>query len=381
VKVVTERLWQYRSSKCASKWTACASPWLFLSAHLLGQSALGQGVAAKAPIPTAKDAASFANPLLPSGADPWVTLKDGYYYYMHTTGKNLTLWRTRDVTDLKRAPHKVIWTPPNSGPYSRDVWAPEIHFLEGKWYVYFAADAGTNRTHRIWVIENPSPNPLSGHWTLKGKVSDATDRWAIDPSVFEDRGRLYMIWSGWEGDKDGVQSIYLARLKNPWTIESSRVRISTPEYPWEKIGDLHPKNPALDPVHVDVNEGPEILRHDGNIFLVYSASGCWTDDYALGELVARADSNLLDPAAWKKSPQPVFQQSPAAGVYAPGHNSFFVSPDGKENWILYHANSKPGLGCGDLRSPRAQPFSWNSDGTPNFGKPVAAGELLARPSR
>jgi len=352
-----------------------------LSAHLMGQSALGQGVAAKAPIPTAKDAASFANPLLPSGADPWVTLKDGYYYYMHTTGKNLTLWRTRDVTDLKRAPHKVIWTPPNSGPYSRDVWAPEIHFLEGKWYVYFAADAGTNRTHRIWVIENPSPNPLSGHWTLKGKVSDATDRWAIDPSVFEDRGRLYMIWSGWEGDKDGVQSIYLARMKNPWTIESSRVRISTPEYPWEKIGDLHPKNPALDPVHVDVNEGPEILRHDGNIFLVYSASGCWTDDYALGELVARADSNLLDPAAWKKSAQPVFQQSPAAGVYAPGHNSFFVSPDGKENWILYHANSKPGQGCGELRSPRTQPFTWNSDGTPNFGTPVAAGKLLARPSR
>jgi hypothetical protein len=256
--VVTERLWQRRSSKCTSKWTAkwmtCASLSLLLTAHLLGQ-----GVVAKAPIPTA-DAASFANPLLPSGADPWVTLKDGYYYYMHTTGKNLSLWKARDVTDLKRAPHKVIWDPPNSGPYSHDIWAPEIHFLEGKWYVYFAADAGTNRTHRIWVIENPSRDPFSGHWTLKGKVSDATDRWAIDPSVFEDRGRLYMIWSGWEDDKDGLQSIYLARMKNPWTIESPRVRISTPEYPWEKIGDLHPKNPALDPVHVDVNEGPEILR-------------------------------------------------------------------------------------------------------------------------
>jgi GH43 family beta-xylosidase len=224
----------------------------------------------------------------------------------------------------------VIWTPPNRGPYSREIWAPEIHFLEGKWYVYFAADAGTNRSHRIWVIENPSRDPFAGHWTLKGKVSDATDRWAIDPSVFEDRGRLYMIWSGWEDDRDGLQSIYLARMKNPWTIESSRVRISTPEYPWEKIGDLHPKNPTLDPVHVDVNEGPEILRHDGNIFLVYSASGCWTDTYALGELVARADSNLLDPVAWKKSPQPVFQQSPTAGVYAPGHNSFFVSPDGMQ---------------------------------------------------
>jgi GH43 family beta-xylosidase len=101
-----------------------------------------------------------------------------------------------------------------------------------------------------------------------------------------------------------------------------------------------------------VNEGPQALQHDNRIFIVYSASGCWTDYYALGMLSFTGKNNLLDSAAWVKNPQPVFKQSKENEVFAPGHNSFFKSPDGKEDWILYHANSKPGEGCGRQRSPR-----------------------------
>jgi GH43 family beta-xylosidase len=133
------------------------------------------------------------------------------------------------------------------------------------------------------------------------------------------------------------------------------------------------------PPHIDVNEGPEALQHDGKIFLVYSASACWTDNYALGMLTADSGADLLDANAWKKSPNAVFQQSPEAHVYATGHNSFFKLQDGKQDWILYHANSKPGQGCGWHRAPRAQPFTWNSDGSPNFGAPVASDKRLPRP--
>ncbi len=322
---------------------------------------------------------TFTNPLLPSGPDPWVTFRNGFYYYMNTTGRNLTIWKTHSIADLGRAEKKVIWTPPATGPYSRDIWAPELHYLDGKWYVYFAADAGTNQTHRMWVLENPSPDPLEGAWTLKGKIADRTDKWAIDGSVFENRHKLYLIWSGWEGDENGVQSIYIARLKNPWTVAGKRVRISTPQYPWEKVGDLHPRTPQENPPHVDVNEGPEILEHGGKLFLVYSASGCWTDYYSLGMLTASAGSDLLKPSSWKKSPQPVFTESPEAHAFAPGHNSFFKSPDGKQDWIIYHANAEAGLGCGGGRSPRAQPFTWKPDGTPDFGTPVPLGTPLPLP--
>ncbi|MCB2407858.1 glycoside hydrolase family 43 protein [Hymenobacter lucidus] len=335
-------------------------------------------VAGSAPAQMAAPAtATFTNPLLPAGADPWTVYHKGYYYYTHTTGINITLWKTKSLTQLATVPGQVVWTPPAAGPNSRDIWAPELHFIGGKWYLYYAADAGTNQTHRLWVLENSAADPTQGTWVSKGQLTDETNKWAIDGSVFEDQGRLYLLWSGWEGDTNGRQCIYIARLQNPWTVAGPRSKISTPVYYWERDGDLHdPQNPP----HVDVNEGPQILRRGNRLFLVYSASGCWTDSYALGMLSATAGTDLLQPGAWAKSPVPVFRQDTAAGVYAPGHNSFFTSPDGRQSWILYHANSQPDQGCGNRRSPRMQPFTWHPDGTPNFGPPQPAGKPLPRPS-
>jgi GH43 family beta-xylosidase len=323
---------------------------------------------------------TFTNPLLPSGADPWSIYKDGFYYYMQTTNENLTIWKTRDLTDLKNAETKIVWTPPGGRPYSKQIWAPELHFLRGKWYIYFAADDGRNANHRLWVLENGAADPLQGVWVMKGKLSDPSDKWAIDGSVFEHRGKLYLIWSGWEGDENGEQNIYIARLRNPWTVAGRRVRISSPQYPWERVGDLDTSNNSSDPPHVDVNEGPQILMRGEKIFLIYSASGCWKDNYSLGMLRASANSNLLQRRSWLKSKQPVFRQSPEARAYGTGHNAFFKSPDGKEDWILYHANAEPAQGCGRGRSPRAQRFTWKADGTPDFGRPVPVGMPIQRPT-
>src|SRR3990170_4892724 len=305
--------------------------------------------------------ATFSNPLLPSGADPFCFYKDGYYYYTHTTGNNIVLWKTKNLTDLKNADKKTIWTPPTGTNYSKEIWAPEIHFINDKWYAYFAADDGNNNNHRMYVLENASADPMQPDWIFKGKVADATDKWAIDGDVFIHRKQLYMIWSGWEGDQNGQQNIYIAKMKNPWTIDGKRLQISSPVFEWEKFGDLHD---ADNPPHVNVNEGPQLLKNGSKLFIVYSASGCWTDYYALGLLSFTGKNNLLDSAKWKKKAQPVFKQSKENAVYAPGHNSFFKSPDGKEDWILYHANRAPNMGCGENRSPRTQRFTWNKDGTP-----------------
>jgi GH43 family beta-xylosidase len=323
---------------------------------------------------------TFRNPLLPSGPDPWMTEKDGTYYFMSTTGVDLTIWMTKNPVNLRNAEKRIVWTPPAAGPYSHDIWAPELHFLNGKWYIYFAGDPGTNQQHRIWVLENASPDPLQGQWTMKGKLAAPDDKWAIDGSVFENQGKLYAIWSGWPDDANGTQNIYIAEMSNPWSISSNRTLLSTPQYPWEKVGDANGKLPAGDPPHIDVNEGPEALLHNDMVFVIYSASACWTDFYSLGLLSVKANSNLLDPASWTKSPQPVFQTSASAHAFAPGHNSFFRSPDGKEDWLLYHANSNPRQGCGEHRAPRAQRFTWKADGTPDFGTPVPIDTPIAVPS-
>jgi GH43 family beta-xylosidase len=319
---------------------------------------------------------TYTNPLKESGPDPWVTQRNGWYYYMNTIvtseGENeLKLWRTKKMATLGTAENKTVFKPEKGKPYSKQLWAPEIHFLDGKWYIYFGADEGENLHHRIWVLENNSEDPYDGEWVLKGKLSDPEDHWAIDLTVIDYKGKRYAAWSGWQNYNNVEQDIYIAELENPWTMKGDRVLISKPEMPWE----LHGKVPIEwqkntgEPPYLKINEGPEFLVHNDKLFIVYSANACWLD-YNLGMLQYKGSGNLVSAKNWTKYPKAVFEQAPENGVYAPGHNAFFKSPDGREDWIIYHANPGPNDGCGGRRAPHMQKFSWNKNGTPNFGKPV-----------
>lgn len=317
---------------------------------------------------------TFTNPILSSGPDPWIIQKDGYYYFMRTLGNRLAITKTQYVDGLANATPTTVWTPPAGTAYSTDVWAPELHFIDNKWYIYFAADsAGNNATHRIYVLENASADPLNvGAWVFKGKLMETSDKWAIDATVFSYNGSNYMAWSGWQGNTDGEQDIFIAKMANGYTLSSDRVLISKPTNNWEKMSGG---------VNVLVNEGPEALTNAaGNLFLTYSANGCWTDDYCLGLLSLKPGGDPLNAGDWTKSPNAVFTKNTSGNVFGPGHNGFFKSPDGKEDWIIYHANALSGLGCGDQRSPRIQKFSWNSDGSPNFGTPISSNVRIRKPS-
>jgi GH43 family beta-xylosidase len=314
-----------------------------------------------------REVGDFYNVVAPSGADPWVIRHtDGRYYATVTTGRDVVLWRSETLSGLGGGERKVVWTPPREGPQSRDLWAPELHRLGDAWFLYFAADDGENARHRMYVLENPSPDPFEGRFTLKGKVSDpAADRWAIDGTVLPLGGRLYFLWSGWEGDEDVRQDLYIAPMSNPWTLSGPRVRISRPTLPWETRGGP----PA-------VNEGPQVLVRGDKVHVVFSASGSWTDHYALGLLTARADADPLSPSSWSKHPEPVFASG--RGVFAPGHASFVASPDGREDWIVYHAAKHRGSGWSRLI--RAQRFLWTADGVPEFGSPADPDRPIPLPS-
>ena len=341
-----------------------------------GPDGRAQAAPAAASVPGAASLAqrnTFTNPLLDSGPDPWVVYWKGFYYYSNSTGGDLTLLKTADITDLRHAEKKAVWVPEAGHAWSKELWAPELHRWGNKWYIYFAADTGKNADHRIYVVENASDDPTTGTWTLKGKVSDASDKWAIDATQFELKGEHYMVWSGWKGDTDGEQDLYIAHMSNPWTIDSERTMISKPTFDWELHGDLPGR-------HVNVNEGPEVLVHGGKVLVVHSASGCWTDYYELGIVAANAGANLLDAKSWTKIDHPFLTTDAAAHAFGPGHNGFFKSPNGKEDWIIYHANPAAGEGCEDFRSPRMQKFTWGKDGLPEFGSPVGVGEVLEKPS-
>jgi GH43 family beta-xylosidase len=320
---------------------------------------------------TATSQHNYTNPLKPSGPDPWVLYQKGWFYFMSTVGNDqIKLFRTMNMANLATAEEKLVFAPENGKPYSKQLWAPEIHLLDNKWYIYFAADEGNNLHHRIWVLENKNEDPFSGNWELKGKLGDPGDHWAIDLTVIDYKGKRYAAWSGWENYNNVQQNIYIAELENPWTMRGNRVLLSVPSYEWE----LHGKVPIAwqkntgEPPFLRINEGPQFLEHNGNLFIIYSANACW-EDYNLGLLIFNK-GDVLDASNWKKHPSPVFVQSVEDSVFAPGHNSFFKSPDGKEDWIIYHANPTPDAGCGNRRAPHMQKFSWTRDGLPYFGKPV-----------
>jgi len=309
----------------------------------------------------------FYNVLAPDGADPWVWRHaDGHYYLTMTTGRDIVVSRSDSLSGLDSGERKVVWTPPPEGPFSRNVWAPELHHLGGKWYIYFAADDGVNDNHRMYVLENEAEDPLGGEFRFKGKLSPpGDDRWAIDGTVFQAGERLYFLWSGWEGLKDVRQDLYIAPMRDPWTLAGPRVAISRPTFPWESRGGP----PA-------VNEGPAVLVRGRSVFVVYAASGSWTDHHCLGLLSADADRDLLSPASWTKREQPVF--AGGNGVVAPGHCSFTRSPDGSEDWMIYHAARYRGAGW--ARNVRAQRFVWGEEGTPRLGAPVPPDTPIPLPS-
>lgn len=196
------------------------------------------------------------------------------------------------------------------------------------------------------------------------------DLW-VDNLLFDyhliHHNQLYFMYAGYGHFPDYGTAIYIVRMTNPWTVEGDNVLLTVPTLEWEKQGGMA------------INEGPVILKRNGKVFLVYSASTTWSEDYALGMLTMDEASDPMDPSSWAKSMVPVFRKNVENGVFATGHNSFTVSPDGTEDWIVYHALSAPNEDT-SLRSTRVQKFSWRSDGTPDFGIPIGTTEDIAVPS-
>ncbi len=313
-----------------------------------------------------KNIKTFNNPILIDGADPYVYLHtDGFYYSMVSRGDKLQLWKSSSFTNLADAETKEIWYPPKTGENSCCIWAPEIHYYDNTWYIYYSAtdkDNPVDLSRHVFVLRNTSDNPFDESWEDLGKIE--TKYPGIDGHIFEHNGIRYFAYSPYIESQSGIN---LAKLVSPTTIEQE-INLGLPMYEWEKTPPR------------EILEGPQFLEGPKDkVFIIYSAGACWDDNYGLGLFSANAKDDLLNPNSWTRSTEQVFGQCPDSSVFGPGHNCFTKSPDGTEDWIVYHGKPLSSDKCSE-RSMRAQAFSWNYNGVPIFGEPISLTTKIPEPS-
>lgn len=329
--------------------------------------------------PTKADADALvlhSQPLIPQRADPWVHRTDvGHYFFIATSPKfdQIELRGADSVQGLADAAPKVIWRKHDTGAMGANIWAPELHRIDGVWYVYFAAaEAEQPWLIRMHALANTAENPLAGEWQELGRMHTERDSFSLDATHFEHKGKRYLIWAQKDAQEKYNSALYIAQMKSPTELQGQEVLLTEPELPWEVIG-------------YKVNEGAAVLKKNGKIFVTYSASA--TDhNYAMGLLWADEDADLLDPAAWHKSPEPVFYTNESLKRYGPGHNSFTLAEDGKTDLMIYHARDYRDLQGTPLtdgnRHAYVRKVLWDENGMPDFGQSLSDSEtFLPQPDK
>ncbi len=310
---------------------------------------------------------NWTNPLILQRADPQLSLHAGRYFFTASLPgfDAIELRAAGEIGELATAEPVIVWRKHASGPMSWHVWAPELHCIEGRWYIYFAASEIDDIWKlRMYVLECQGGDPLRDAWVERGQIHTPVEGFSLDATPFEHAGKQYLCWA--QKDPATESNLYLAELANPWTLATAPLLIARPELAWEHIGFA-------------VNEGPAILKRNGRVFISYSASA--TDaNYCMGLLWADEQAYLMNASSWHKEPLPVFVTDDANGQYGPGHNSFTTSKDGRVDLLVYHARNYRDIDGDPLHDPnrhaRVQPFGWHADGLPNFGTPLADGPCL-----
>ncbi len=305
------------------------------------------------------------------GAYPYVTEHNGTYYYTMQTGQvdTIMLWAADNPRRLAETKGKVVLT--SKMTELRDLWSPELHRINGKWYIYYEGDHNNNTdSHQIYCMENTADNPMEGKWIQHGPIM-TNEEWnfGIHPTSVVVGGKQYLLWSGWEKRRieTETQCIFIAEMQNPWTLKSKRVLLSRPEYEWERQWITSDGLRSAYPIFV--NENPEaFLSPDGRkVIVVYSASGIWTTYNALGMLYANVGSDLLNPRSWKKMSEPQFVPDSTSTLCGASNVSVVMSADKKTTYVIYETKDKDKITLS--RGIRIKEITWDANGLPVWGKP------------
>ncbi len=307
----------------------------------------------------------YSKPIVEQRADPYLLKHtDGYYYFTGSVPAYdcIELRRSKTIDGLAEAETVVVWRKHESGIMSQHIWAPELHMLNGKWYIYFAASKADDIwALRPYVLECKGDDPLKDEWVELGMMQRADDDnksftdFSLDATIFENKGKNYYIWAEKVGGEKGISNLYIAEMESPIKLKTVQFLLTTPDYDWERVDFW-------------VNEGPAVIKNNGKIYVTFSASGTGAC-YCMGMMEADENADLFDRNSWKKSRYPVLKTDYEKGLFGPGHNSFSVDEDGNPICV-YHARPYEKIVGDPLYDPNrhamVMPIKWNEDGSPKF---------------
>lgn len=313
----------------------------------------------------------FNNAFILNRADPYVYRhSDGTYYFTASVPEydRIVLRRSDSLEGLQTAEEKTLWVKHEEGPQSIHIWAPEIHFLFGKWYIYYGAGDKADKfdTIRPYCLECEGEDPMTGTWTELGVMQGAEDDpfvfqdFSLDGTVYNHKDEWYYIWAEKSGTGKKISHMYMGRLEAANRLKDVHILLTTPDYDWERIDFW-------------VNEGPAVIRHEDKVFVFFSASATGAC-YCMGYLWAYADSDLMDPRSWNKTRYPILKTDEEKQIYGPGHCSFTKSEDGSKDICVYHARPYDEI-IGDPlydinRHAMLLTMDWDSEGFPILEYPV-----------
>ncbi len=282
-----------------------------------------------------------------NGGDPFIVESNGNAYYTFTTGSGVDIRKIKAFDNTETLEARTVFRAGENGTV-KDIWAPEIHRIGNRWYIISSALFDKNAVQRGTMPYRSDAADITEHddfyrytFILESKTDDIFGEYEfksvlapsgmnnIDGTYLKKDGKLYFVTSSYLDIAH--QCITVTEMINPYTLKTDKNGntvtsvLSEPELYWETKG-------------WKVNEGPSVLYHNDNTFIVYSASGFSSGGYCLGMLTLKGD-DVLNPCCWKKSLTRVLYHRPLDSIYNAGHCSFLYRDDGKI-YMIYHATQK-----------------------------------------
>ena len=257
-------------------------------------------------------------------ADPsYVKCKEDGYYYLFATGSKII--KTLDLVNYEYVGNAL--SRPTWGSDWAGIWAPDVQYVDGQYVMYYSLSRWDDPNPGIGIATAPHP---AGPWEDKGKLFNSEEigvNNSIDPMVYQEDGKVYMVWGSFRG-------IYLVELEKDGLSLKNGL-----EYAKEnKI--LIAGYDTSRPLDVSTYEGSYIIKKDNYYYLFLSNGQCCSGAYSYNLRVARSE-NIAGPYVDKTGTSVLGGDkgttiiNASADFKAVGHNSVLVD-DAGDYWSLYH---------------------------------------------